>query len=109
MFVESCKFSLKAALLRNGMIHQLVLIAHSVRMKEIYENVDLLLKTISYSKYQLKVCGDLKSQERSLATQSSAVFSVTGAAKQKRDITKLWIGPSEKTQFQGKIASEINS
>jgi hypothetical protein len=42
------------------MIHQLVLIAHSVPMKEIYENVNLLLKTISYSKYRLKVCGDLK-------------------------------------------------
>jgi len=28
-------------------------------MKETYENIDLLLKAISYSKYEWKICGDL--------------------------------------------------
>jgi len=47
-------------LLHTGNIHPLIPIAHSVHMKETYENMDLLLKAISYSKYEWKICGDLK-------------------------------------------------
>jgi hypothetical protein len=39
-------------------------------MMEIYENMDLLLKAISYSKYGCKICGDLKDIELSLGMQS---------------------------------------
>jgi hypothetical protein len=36
------------------------------------------------------------------------VFFVNGRAKQKTNITKLKIGPYEKTQLQRKSVSEIN-
>jgi len=29
-------------------------------MKETYKSMDLLLKAVSYSKYEWKICGDLK-------------------------------------------------
>jgi len=32
----------------------------TVHMEETYENMDLLLKAIRYSKYGWKICGDLK-------------------------------------------------
>jgi hypothetical protein len=50
LFVDSPKFSLKMVLL----------IAYPVHLKEIYENMYLLLKAVSYSKYGWKICGDLK-------------------------------------------------
>jgi len=40
-------------------------------MKESYENVDLLLKAISYSKHGWKICGDLKSH---MVTLMNAVW-----------------------------------
>jgi hypothetical protein len=58
--VDSSKFILKAVLLHTGCIHPSIPIALSVHMKETYENMDLLLKAISYSKSEWKVCGDLK-------------------------------------------------
>jgi hypothetical protein len=48
-FVDSSKFSLKAAQLPNGNVHPSTPIAHSVHMKETYENMDLLLKRINYT------------------------------------------------------------
>ena len=60
IFVDSSKFCLKAVLLHNGNIRPLIPIAHSVHMKETYENMNLLLKSISYSKYGWKVCATLK-------------------------------------------------
>ena len=55
IFVDLSQFSLKAVLLHNGKT-----IAHSVHTKETYENMDLFLKAISYSKYGWKTRGDLK-------------------------------------------------
>jgi len=46
--------------LRNGNIHPSIPVVHSVHMKETYENMDVILKTISCSKHGWKVCGDLK-------------------------------------------------
>jgi len=54
------KFNLKAVLLHNGNIHLSILSIHSVHVKETYENMDLLLKAISYWKYGWKICGDVK-------------------------------------------------
>lgn len=53
-FVDSSKFSLKTVLLHNGNIHPPLQTAHCVHMKETYENKDLLLKYMSYSKCGLK-------------------------------------------------------
>jgi len=41
-------------------MHPSIPIVHFVHMMETYENIDLLLKAISYSKYGCKICGDLK-------------------------------------------------
>ncbi len=35
-------------------------IAHSVHLKESYDNIELLLEAIKYSEYQWSLCGDLK-------------------------------------------------
>jgi hypothetical protein len=79
-------------------------------MKETYYNMDLLFKAISYSKYGWKIRGDLKVigllLECSLATQSFAAFFVKGTAEQKTNITKLRIGPIEKTHFHGKVCQK---
>ena len=58
--VDLSKFILKAILLHTGNIHPLILTAHSVHVKETNENRGLLLKAVSYSKYEWKICGDLK-------------------------------------------------
>ena len=60
IFSDSSKFIWKAVLLCNRNFHLSVPIVHSVYMKETDENMDLLLKAISYSKYGWKTCGDLK-------------------------------------------------
>jgi hypothetical protein len=81
-------------------------------MKETYENMELLLKGINYSKYVWKKVGDLRSHR---VTPNNAVwlhkiccYFVNGQAEQKTNITKLRIGPRDKTQFQGESTSEIN-
>jgi len=47
-------------LLHNGNIHPSIPFTHSVHWKETYENMDLFLKAISYSKCEWKICGDRK-------------------------------------------------
>jgi hypothetical protein len=44
----------------SGNIRLSIPTAHSVHMKETYENMHLLFKAISYSKCGWKICGDLK-------------------------------------------------
>jgi hypothetical protein len=63
-------------------------------MKETYENMDLLLKVVSYSKYGSKICGDLKVIGLLVGTQCGytklfAICFVNGTAEQKTNITKL--------------------
>ena len=59
LFVYWSKYSFKAAQQHNGNINPSIPFAHSVHM-DIYENMDLLLKAMSYSKYGWKICGKLK-------------------------------------------------
>ena len=118
--LNSSKSSLKVVLLHNGNIHPSIPNAHSVHMKETYENMALLLKAVSYSKYEWKICGGLKILRLCLRMQSGytvccllcvcvcVCVCVKGTAEQNTNITKLRIGPCEKTQFQGKSVSEIN-
>jgi len=53
-FVDSSKYILKAVQQLNGNTHTSVPIANSVHKKETYENMDLLLRAVSYSKYGRK-------------------------------------------------------
>jgi hypothetical protein len=80
-------------------------------MKQTYENMDLLLKAMNYSKYGWNIRADLQVTGLLLGmqvTHSFAVFFENGTAEQKTNITKLRIDQCEKTQFQGKSVSEIN-
>ena len=70
LFVHWSKYSFKAAQQHNGNINPSIPFAHSVHMKDAYENTDLLLKAMSYSKYGWKICGELKVIGLLLGTQS---------------------------------------
>ena len=59
-FIDSSKRCLKRVLLYNGNKYPCVPIAHSVHLKESYDNMELLLEAIKYSKYQWSLYGDLK-------------------------------------------------
>jgi hypothetical protein len=60
LFIDSSSKSLKAVLLHNGNELPSIPVAHSVHLKEKYENVKLLLHKINYDQYQWDVCGDFK-------------------------------------------------
>ena len=60
LFIDSSKRSLKGVLLHNGNELASVPVAHSVHLKETYENLELLLKKINYQEHQWMLCGDLK-------------------------------------------------
>ena len=58
LFIDSCKASLKCALLHNGNRYASIPIGHSVHLKETYQN--MLLTIIKYDEHKWMVCGDLK-------------------------------------------------
>ncbi|KYN15220.1 hypothetical protein ALC57_12553 [Trachymyrmex cornetzi] len=60
LFIDSFKRSLKRVLLHNEGRYASVPIAYSVHLKEIYENVEILLKAIEYDKHKWQLCEDLK-------------------------------------------------
>ena len=60
LFIDSSKRSLKDVLLHNGNEYSSIPIAHSVQLKESYDNMELLLEAIKYCEYQWSLCGDLK-------------------------------------------------
>ena len=70
LFIDSSKRSLKAVLLHNGNKFASIPIAHSTKLKEIFENLEIVLQKIKYSEHQWKVCGDLKIATMILGQQS---------------------------------------
>lgn len=60
LFIDSSKRSLKAVLLHNGNKYASVPVAHSVYLKECYENLELVLSKLKYCDHEWIVCGDLK-------------------------------------------------
>ena len=60
LFIDSSKRSLKGVLLHNGNKYPSIPIAHSVHLKESYDNIELLFEAIKYSEYQWSLCGVLK-------------------------------------------------
>lgn len=60
LFIDSSSRSLKAVLLHNGNVYPSIPIAHSVHLKEDYNNVKYLLDKVEYEKYMWDVCGDFK-------------------------------------------------
>ena len=60
LFINLSKKSPKAVLLHNGNEYASVPFGYSVNLKEVYENIDLILNKLSYSDHEWTVCGDLK-------------------------------------------------
>ena len=60
LFIDSSQRSLKAVLLHNGNVKPSIPIAHSVHLKESYQNMKVLLDVIKYSSHRWNLCGDLK-------------------------------------------------
>ncbi|KAL4125789.1 hypothetical protein QTP88_010029 [Uroleucon formosanum] len=60
LFINSSQRSLKAVLLHNGNLKPCIPIAHSVHLKESYDNMKILLDAIKYNTYKWQICGDLK-------------------------------------------------
>lgn len=60
LFIDASKRSLKAVLLHNSNALPSVPIAHSVRLKETYDNLKFLLTCIQYQKYKWKIVCDFK-------------------------------------------------
>jgi hypothetical protein len=60
LFIDSSTRSLKAVLLHNGNSKPSIPIAHTVHLKETYDNMQVLLQAIKYESHKWKICGDLK-------------------------------------------------
>jgi hypothetical protein len=60
LFIDSSKRSLKGVLLHNGSKYASVPVAHSIHLKEMYENFEILLKKMKYKEHGWLICGDLK-------------------------------------------------
>ena len=60
LFIDSSQRSLKGVLLHNGNKYASIPVAHSVHLKETYENVGTLLSNIKYAEHQWLLCGDFK-------------------------------------------------
>ena len=60
LFIDASKYSIKAVLLHNGNIYPSVPIAHSVTLKETYENLRFILDSIQYDDHKWSICADLK-------------------------------------------------
>lgn len=60
LFIDSSKRSLKAVLLHNGNDLASLPVAHSVKLRETYDDMKCLLSTIKYDQHNWLLCGDLK-------------------------------------------------
>jgi hypothetical protein len=60
LFIDSSKRSLKAVLLHNGNELASLPVAHSVRMKETYADMQMLMTALHYNDHKWLICGDLK-------------------------------------------------
>ncbi|GBL99195.1 hypothetical protein AVEN_140664-1 [Araneus ventricosus] len=60
LFIDLCKRSLKALLLHNGNKYASIPVGHSVRYKECYENLAIILNKLKYKDHMWTLCGDLK-------------------------------------------------
>jgi hypothetical protein len=60
LFIYSSKRSLKSVLLHNGNKFASIPVAHSIHLKETYENLQAVLEKIKYPEHEWSLCGDLK-------------------------------------------------
>ena len=60
LFIDSSSKSLKAVLLHNGNIYPSIPLAHSIHLRETYDNVKTLLNALKYDQNKWEVIGDFK-------------------------------------------------
>ena len=60
LFIDSSKRSLKCVLLHNGNKYGSIPIAHSVSLRERYEEIKMVLEKIKYTEHRWLICVDLK-------------------------------------------------
>jgi hypothetical protein len=60
LFIDSSKRSLKGVWLHNGNKYASVPVAHSIHLKETYENLEIFLSKMKYKEHGWLICGDLK-------------------------------------------------
>ena len=60
LFIDASLYSTKAVLLHNGNKLPSIPVAHSVILKETYENLEFILKSINYVDHNWLICCDLK-------------------------------------------------
>ena len=60
LFIDSSSKSLKVVLIHNGNKYPSLPLAHSVHLKETYENVKTVLNVLKYDQYNWEVIGDFK-------------------------------------------------
>jgi len=60
LFIDSSKLSLKAVPLHNGKTLPSIPVGNSVRNKESYENMKILIEAFNYDKFKWQICSDLK-------------------------------------------------
>lgn len=96
LFIDSSKSSLKGVLLHNSNMLASVPVAHSVHLKETYENLELLLEKIKYLEHNWMLCGDLKVLCMLLGQQSGYtkypcfICEWDSRAREKHWIQKWW-------------------
>ena len=112
LFIDSSKLSLKAVLLHNGNTLPSIPVGHSVRNKELYENMKILMEAINNDKFKRQICGDLKVTVLLLGLQQ--VFTkycysfVNGTAELCLFITQKRIGLPENPWNQESWMCKIN-
>ena len=60
LFIDASKVSLKVVLLHNSNKLPSVPLVYCINMKEIFENMSLLLEKMQYNKFKWNICADLK-------------------------------------------------
>ena len=60
LFIDSSLYSTKAVLLHNGNALPSIPVAHSVVLRENYENLAFILEKIKYEEHKWQICCDLK-------------------------------------------------
>jgi hypothetical protein len=60
LFIDSSKRGLKGILLHSGNKYISVPVTYSIHLKEMYENLELVLNKMKYKEHGWLICGDLK-------------------------------------------------
>ena len=60
LFIDASTYSTKAVLLHNGNLIPSVPVAHSIILRETYDNLAFILESIKYADHKWLICADLK-------------------------------------------------